>query len=175
MKLALYKNWTVCSLAHKRCAQHPRMCTEALPCTGMASLPTAIQMATHAYYGCNKHAAAKYLCCRLSQCPAYMHMWAAEGARAPQAVPGTLHGRPLVQRCCGHFGQMAPEKAGVVYLQRRLPVLHTVWPRHIPVVDEAGVPDDSGLPSPIEIYEPHIHATAIHSPACLQKATYRQT
>ena len=46
----------------------PPECTEALPCTGMASLPTAIQMATHAHYGCNKHAAANYLCCRLSQC-----------------------------------------------------------------------------------------------------------
>ncbi len=86
-------------------------------------------------------------------------------------VPGTLHGRPLVQRCCGHFGQMALEKAGVVYLQRRLTLLHTIWPRHIPVVDEARVLDDSGLPSPVESYEAHIHAAARHNPACLHEAT----
>jgi hypothetical protein len=66
---------------------------------------------------------------------------------------------------------MALEKAGVVYLQRRLTLLHTIWPRHIPVVDEARVLDDSGLPSPVESYEAHIHAAARHNPACLHEAT----
>ena len=66
---------------------------------------------------------------------------------------------------------MAAEKAGVVYLQSRLKLLHTIWPRHILMIHEAGVSDDSSLPSPVKIDESHFHGAAIHNPACLHKGT----
>lgn len=66
---------------------------------------------------------------------------------------------------------MAAEKAGVVYLQSRLKLLHTIWPRHILMIHEAGVSNDSSLPSPFKIDESHFHGDAIHNPACLHKGT----
>lgn len=97
-----------------------------------------------------------------------MRKWVAYGAKTPQAMPGTLLDRQPEQRRWGHFGQVGLEEAGIVFLQRAHTLLDTSWPRHILVIHEAGVLDNSILSSPVKVNEPHIHFTAVHNPASFE-------
>lgn len=108
---------------------------------------------------------ARTLFCRFSYQPAYTRHWVVKCAKAPQAVPGSVLDWQLEQGCWGHLRQVPLEEARVMFLQRTGTLLDTSWPRHTPMVHEAGVLDNPILPSPVKINESHVHRAAIHSPA----------